>query len=259
MAIDTSGKAVSAAVAEDGELVSQFWLRHGKTHAEALMPCVDAALSGLGITMADIDVFAVISGPGSFTGLRIGISTVKAFAYAAKKPAVGIPTLDALAKNLEGCDGALLCPIVEAKKGYVYQAIYRCGGIPGADGGNPGADGGNPGAEGGKRPAAGGMVRIADTLLVSDCEAVERLKSAFENNRDINRTLFNGDAALASIEYFRDSLGGFSYGVANEMSLYQNAASAALLACEAAAEGRLENPETLTPQYYNAGYIKTEK
>ena len=249
LALDTSGSALSIAVAEDGFVISHYWLRHGKTHAEALLPGVEAALSGPDIKISAIDVFAAVSGPGSFTGIRIGISTVKAFAYACNAPVAGITAPDALAKNLEGYAGALICPVINANKGNIYQTIYRCGGgvsVP-------------AGVCEGAGAGAGALRRIADTALCTAGEAVERLKYAFERNPDIDGVIFNGDAAIDYIERFRSELGDRACAVACGLALYQNAASAALLAYEEAINDRLIAPELLVPQYYNAGYAKTDK
>jgi len=239
LAIDTSGKAVSVAIAVDGVLYSHIWLRHGRTHAEALMPCVDAALSGLELELRDVDVYAAVSGPGSFTGLRIGVAAVKALAYANNAKTVGVSTLDALAMNLDGHSGALICPVMDARNGNVYQAIYGPGG---------GRD---------ALCAGSGLTRLAEASLVSAAEAAERLNKAFAGNRDLKRLIFNGDGAAVYINYFQKELAGICCSVATEPQLYQNASSAAILACGAAAEGRLIPPEQLVPKYLNAGYAGT--
>jgi len=239
LAIDTSGKAVSAAVAKDGALCSYIWLRHGKTHAEALMPCIDAALSGLDMEPRDVGVFAAVSGPGSFTGLRIGVAAVKALAYANNAKTVGVSTLDALAENLNGYDGALICPLMDARNGNVYQAIYSPGGA-------------------GSSGAARGPVRLAGASLVSAAGAAGRLKAALEANRGLARVVFNGDAAAPYLDYFQGELAGICCDVAAEPHLYQNASSAAILACRAAAAGLLLPPERLVPEYLNAGYARKQ-
>ena len=200
------------------------------------MPCIQAALSGLSIQMGDIDVFAAVSGPGSFTGLRIGIATIKAFAYACGKPAVGIPTLDSLARNLAGRPGALICPIMDAKNANIYQAIYKSQPIY-------------------VRENIETCTRLADTMLIDIGSAAGRLGSALENDPDIGYIIFNGDATLAYIDFFRTELKGVPCFAAAEPELCQNASSAALLACEAADAGRLVSPDALAPDYFNAGYM----
>ena len=232
LAIDTSGSAISVAAADTGQLLSHFWLKHGKTHAEALMPCIQATLAGLSMQLSDFDAFAAISGPGSFTGLRIGIATIKAIAFANGSLVVGIPTHDALAFNLSGYSDSLLCPIMDARNGRVYQALYRSGVCN-------------------KAPT----VRLADTQMLDVGAAVDRLCSSLKCNPDITRIIFNGDAADKYIEVFAGSLAGFPCYLSAERELYQSADSAALLACEAAERGLLITPDVLAPDYYNAGYM----
>ncbi len=90
---------------------------------EHLLPVVDQVLSGLGITLQEIDAFAVAVGPGSFTSLRVGLATAKAFAHALRKPLIGVPTLDALAQGLHGTPG-LICPVLTARAQEVYASFY---------------------------------------------------------------------------------------------------------------------------------------
>jgi tRNA threonylcarbamoyladenosine biosynthesis protein TsaB len=87
------------------------------------MLLVDEVLKNSGLSPSDIDIFACSSGPGSFTGLRIGASVIKGMAKTMKKPVVGVPTLDALAYNLYGCSG-LVCPMLDAQRNMVYSALY---------------------------------------------------------------------------------------------------------------------------------------
>jgi tRNA threonylcarbamoyl adenosine modification protein YeaZ len=274
LAIDTSGKTVSAAVAEDGRILAEYWLRHGKTHAEALMPCVDATLSGLDAQPGDMDAFAVICGPGSFTGLRIGIAAVKAFAYADGKRVAAIPTLDALAYNLSGYAGSLLCPVMDARNGNVYQALYRVYAPAAATATVPvqmiapapasvtdTTPAATPGvfASGGVSGATV-IVRVADAGLFSAREAAQRVRLALAEYGGTGagalaeRVILNGDAAAGMLQFFRSALSGVSCVLAPEREMHQNAASAALLACEAAQNGRLMPPERLAPEYISESY-----
>ena len=103
--IDTSGPACGVAIVRDGKRVYEAALESGMTHSQRLMPMVDAALNMAGMTAQDIDLFGAVVGPGSFTGVRIGVSTVKALAHAAGKPCVGVDALEALAMNAGDFDG----------------------------------------------------------------------------------------------------------------------------------------------------------
>lgn len=120
LAIDTSGKAVSAAVFEN-KLLSEAFYKGGLTHSEKLLELVDKALADAGCDIEQIDLFAVSTGPGSFTGLRIGISTIKGLSFALDKPCAAVNSLHALSMNIKG---GFVCPIMDARRGEVYAAGY---------------------------------------------------------------------------------------------------------------------------------------
>lgn len=124
--IDTSGPACGVAIVKDAKPCYEAELSIGMTHSQRLMPMVDAALSMTGMKMEDIDLFGAVVGPGSFTGVRIGVSTVKALAHAQGKPCIGIDALEALALNVPEFDG-VICPILDARAQQVYGAIFEPG------------------------------------------------------------------------------------------------------------------------------------
>ncbi len=123
LAVDTSSAVAAAAVMEDGKLLGEYSINHKKTHSQKLMPMIRELLKSLELTPSHMDVFAASIGPGSFTGLRIGVTTIKAMAYAAGKPVAGINTLDALAYNIPLAE-ALVCPIMDARNSQVFTAVY---------------------------------------------------------------------------------------------------------------------------------------
>ena len=123
LAIDTSGPVAGCAVMVNGRVVHSIALNHGLTHSESVMPAVDEAMSGSGLTCEDIDVFAAVAGPGSFTGVRIGVCAAQGFAHAVNKPCVAIHALEALAMNFYGFDG-FVCPILDARRSQVYCALF---------------------------------------------------------------------------------------------------------------------------------------
>lgn len=129
LAIDTSTNTCSVALVCDGELVAEYLLNQGKTMSGRLLECVDAVLDGAGLTVADLDGFGVALGPGSFTGLRVGVATVKGLALATGKPVTGFSSLAMLATNLS-CVSFPVCPMFDARKGEVYAALYNCRGLP---------------------------------------------------------------------------------------------------------------------------------
>lgn len=127
LAIDTSTEIESVALLSEEELIGEYTFSCEVSHANRLMNTIELILKDSKLTMKDIDGLALSLGPGSFTGLRIGVSTVKGLALAAKKPVVGISTLDALALNLPFAK-KLICPIIDATKGEVYTALYKMDG-----------------------------------------------------------------------------------------------------------------------------------
>lgn len=126
LAVDTSGGACSVAVLQDSVIRAESYMNAGRTHSETLGPMIDFCLSCAGVGIRDIELFSCAVGPGSFTGLRIGIGMLKGFAHASGKPVIGVNTLDALARNAEGTDETI-CPIIDARRGEVYTATYRSG------------------------------------------------------------------------------------------------------------------------------------
>lgn len=110
-------------IVEDGEPIAELRTNISVTHSERLMLHIDSLLKSAMMTLADIDGFAVSLGPGSFTGLRIGISAVKGLAYATGKPVAGVGTLEIIADNLPLC-GYMVCPVLDARKKMVYAAVY---------------------------------------------------------------------------------------------------------------------------------------
>jgi len=124
LAVDTSGGVCSAAVLCDNNIMSEEYMNNKRTHSETIGPMIDFCLSCANIDIKEVDLFACASGPGSFTGLRIGIGMMKAFAHASQKPVLGINTLDALAFNALGTD-EIICPVIDARRGEVYTATYQ--------------------------------------------------------------------------------------------------------------------------------------
>jgi tRNA threonylcarbamoyladenosine biosynthesis protein TsaB len=125
LAIDTSTMLGGVAVMDDlSGLIVEIRLNVKSTYSEKLMTTVDYVLKKSGYKLSDIDFFAVSTGPGSFTGLRIGLSTVKGFAYATGKPIVSVPTLEALAYNFPFCLYPV-CTLLDARKKEVYAALFK--------------------------------------------------------------------------------------------------------------------------------------
>lgn len=124
LAVDTSSAVASCAITDGDKLVAERILNNKMTHSQTLMPIIEAMFKESELSLSDIDLFAVANGPGSFTGLRIGVSAVKALAHSVNKPCTGISTLEAMAYNLV-YSPYLVCPIMDARRGEVYTALYR--------------------------------------------------------------------------------------------------------------------------------------
>ena len=126
LAFESSAKAAGVAVLDDGRLLAEYFQNSGQTHSRTLMQMAEDLLDNCDLTPQDIGACAVADGPGSFTGVRIGVSTVKALAHAANKPCVAVDALEALAANVTAFDG-VVCPILDARAQQVYGAIFKRG------------------------------------------------------------------------------------------------------------------------------------
>lgn len=124
LAVDTTGASGSVALLEDTRLIVDWTIHSAQTHNRRLLKHIDLLLKEPGWTLAQIDAFAVTLGPGSFTGVRIGVTTVKALAWAAGKPLVGFSSLDVLAAPF-GCSAHPVCPLIDGRKSEIYHALYR--------------------------------------------------------------------------------------------------------------------------------------
>lgn len=125
LGIETSTMQGGAALVGDDGLCSEYTLNVEATHSERLLPTIERMLHDAGIGLDALSGLAVSIGPGSFTGLRIGLSTVKGLAYATGLPVVGVPTLEALACAISFAR-AQICPVLDARKQEVYAALFRC-------------------------------------------------------------------------------------------------------------------------------------
>lgn len=132
LALESSAKAASAALCRDGALVAQTVQCSGLTHSRTLLPMAQSLLENAGVALSDVDAVAVAHGPGSFTGVRIGVSAAKGLAWGAQKPAVGVSTLEAMAWHGQAAgEGALVCPVMDARRSQVYNALFEIrGGRP---------------------------------------------------------------------------------------------------------------------------------
>ena len=123
LSLDTSATVATVALLDGDKLLAEQMTNNGNTHSETILPMIEDALASADLNVADIDLFACSCGPGSFTGVRIGVATLKGLAFASDKPCVGVSTLEALAENLKCC-GGLICPVMNARRSQVYTALF---------------------------------------------------------------------------------------------------------------------------------------
>ncbi len=208
LAVDSSGNVCAAAVLADERILAEQYVDNLKTHSETLELMADACLAAAGLRLQDIDLFACAVGPGSFTGLRIGVGMMKAFSHASGKPVVGVNTLDALAYTMGGTD-ELVCPVIDARRGEAYTAIYR------------------------------GGERIGEYRAVLLAELLEELKG--------QRAVFCGDAALKYAPDIRTA--STLFRVAHPGMALQRAGSVGLVAYRLHQQGVRGDAYTLEPFY----------
>lgn len=214
LALETSAKAVSAAVAEDGKILCSGYQDTGLTHSRTLMPIVEHILENTGLTMADIGAVAVAAGPGSFTGIRIGVSAAKGLAFAADKPAIGVSTLAAMARNAAFVDGLIICAM-DARRNQIYNALFEA------------KDG-------------------ALTRLTPD-RAIALVDLAAELQGDSRPKTVVGDGARLCFAHLTEA--GIPCRLAPPHLVMQNAMSVALEAEALAAAGKVVSPQALEPVY----------
>jgi tRNA threonylcarbamoyladenosine biosynthesis protein TsaB len=125
LSLDTSAEVCSAAVCDGSRLIAEMTVNTGNTHSQTLLPVIEQILKISGVSLDEIDLYSCSTGPGSFTGVRIGVATLKGIAYGKNKPCVSVSTLEALAYNLVGYDG-IICPVMNARRNQVYNALFEC-------------------------------------------------------------------------------------------------------------------------------------
>lgn len=126
LALESSAVACSVALCEDERLIAQSFQNNGLTHSRTLMPLCEDLLKNSGLALNDVDIIAVAAGPGSFTGLRIGVATAKGLAWPGNKPCAGVSTLEAMAWTVAHMDGEI-CAAMDARRSQVYNARFNGG------------------------------------------------------------------------------------------------------------------------------------
>lgn len=207
LSIDSSTPVAGIAVSDGMQLLGEITLNTKNTHSEKLMPLVKHLLDELTLSVNDLDAIAVTQGPGSFTGLRIGMATAKGLAQGAGKKLIAVPTLDCLAQNLLHYPG-IICPIMNAQKKQVYTAIYRSG--------------------------RDKLERLSDYQAIAVEQLAAQLK---ELKEDI---WFVGDGVAAFADMFQELLGD-ACRFADGHNILPRAGALAMLAAERASEERFDD------------------
>lgn len=125
LSLDSTAIAATVALCDDEKLLSLTTVENGNTHSQTLLPMIEETLARFDLHSTDINLLSCSAGPGSFTGVRIGVSTIKGLAFGTNTPCLGVSTLEALAHNLIGFDG-ILCPVMNARRNQVYNALFEC-------------------------------------------------------------------------------------------------------------------------------------
>lgn len=227
LAIDTSTAMAGIAVVDETGLLAEFLLKDMKTHSQKLVPMLAGILENLRLAPSDIDIYAAVTGPGSFTGVRIGVTTVKALAYALEKPTVGIPSLDALANAAAVSLDNLVCPMLDARNNQVYTALYRSHG--------------------------GALENLSGYMGIHISELVKQI----EDKSGASRILFTGDGVMLHRDFLKIELGERCMFMP-DFALQQIAASAAQIALTKALTKDTSDCMELTPFYLRPSQAERE-
>ena len=211
LSIDSSSVTASVAVVENGKILAENFINNGLTHSQTLMPMVEKTIVESGVSVKDIDLFAITHGPGSFTGVRIGIASVKGMADALNKKCIAVSTLEAIAEPLKNED-VIACAVMDARCNQVYTALFNNG------------------------------KRLCDDKAVLIDELGEELKS-FDK-----KVVFIGDGSLLCYDKLHEIIQNCD--VADEKIRFVHGSSIGFVAEEKIKNGEeLINPENLVPFY----------
>lgn len=218
LALESSAVAASACVMEDEKILSEFYMNTRQTHSQTLLPMAKAALDCAGLSVNEMNLLAVSAGPGSFTGVRIGVACIKGLAFPDNKSCCGVSTLEAMAMNLRG-QQALVCAVMDARCGQVYNGLFLTG--------------------------ENRVQRLTEDRALSMEELAAELPT-WMKGREIPLILV-GDGARLCFEspYFAD----ISCALAPEHLRMQRASGVAEAARQAFLEGKTVPPERLAPIY----------
>lgn len=225
LGIDSSGLVATVALMVDNVLVGEYTIHNKKTHSQTLLPMIDAMLKMAEVDVEKIDAIAVASGPGSFTGLRIGASTAKGMAGALNIPIIAISTLQGLAYNMTGSD-KLVCPLMDARRNQAYYGIYRFGGD------------------------------VPEKCVEDSAAAIEEIVDKL--NKMGKPVIFLGDGVCVFREYIENNA-KFDFSFATDDKMYQRASSIVALADVFFSEGKQMCAKDFAPTYLRLSQAERER
>ena len=224
LAFETSAKAASVALLDGKKLLGEAYQNTGLTHSQTLMVMAEDVLRQCGLTAADVDAVAVAQGPGSFTGVRIGVAAAKGFAWGKQLPCYGISTLEAMAEGLGIYEG-IVCPVMDARRSQVYNALFQA--------------------------REGALSRISDDRAISLAELGEELKNHTEP------VFLVGDGANLCYNTLESKVPNLV--LPPEHRLHQRAVGVGLLAAKLAEAGISPSGAELTPNYLRLSQAERER
>ena len=224
LALETSAKSVSVAVTENGTLLAQAYQDRGLTHSVTLMPLLDGMLKTAGLTLDDMDIIAVAQGPGSFTGIRIGVSAAKGLAWAKALPCCGVSTLEAMAYGVTDFEGTVV-GAMDARRQQVYNALFR--------------------TENGRVTRLCADRAVAMELVAEELAAIPEPK------------LIVGDGAVLLYDFLQKV--GIGCRLSSPLHRQQSAAGVALAAEHLAAQGLTCSAQELQPVYLRLSQAERER
>ena len=224
LALETSAKSVSVAVTENGTLLAQAYQDRGLTHSVTLMPLLDGMLKTAGLTLDDMDIIAVAQGPGSFTGIRIGVSAAKGLAWAKALPCCGVSTLEAMAYGVTDFEGVVV-GAMDARRQQVYNALFR--------------------TENGRVTRLCADRAVAMELVAEELAAIPEPK------------LIVGDGAVLLYDFLQKV--GIGCRLSSPLHRQQSAAGVALAAEHLAAQGLTCSAQELQPVYLRLSQAERER
>lgn len=224
LAFETSAKAASVAILEDGKLLAEYFQNSGQTHSRTLMQMAEDMLCNCDLTVAQIDAVAVAAGPGSFTGVRIGVSAAKGFCWGRELPCYGVSTLESMAQTARYWNG-IVVPAMDARRSQVYTAIFEV--------------------------QNGCVHRLMEDSAIS----IEELRAKLEKLE--KPKILVGDGAELCYNTFGGSLADVT--LAPEHLRMQRASGVALTALEKFAQGESADAASMSPSYLRLSQAERER